>query len=178
MAARNLNCFHDEATRQTFEVFETSKVWRAGFTDISSHHSLQNEEGDMESSTTADGALLVIEDNANVREALIDALELAGWRVIAAPNGRTGIDLFRQHRAEVALLILDLLMPDMDGARVLRAVRELDPRIKVIISSGYDESEGLRWLSDRDSLGRPTAFLHKPYTLESLVSIVQRVLAQ
>jgi CheY-like chemotaxis protein len=132
----------------------------------------------MESSSTADGALLVIEDNANVREALTDALELEGWRVIAASDGREGIELFRQHHSEVALLILDLLMPDLNGAQVLRAVRELDPRIKVIISSGYDESEGLRWLSDRDSVGRPTAFLHKPYTLESLLSLVRQVLAQ
>jgi CheY-like chemotaxis protein len=122
-----------------------------------------------------EGALLIIEDNEDVREALTEALEGDGWRVIAAADGHTGLQLFRQHGAEIVLVILDLMMPDLDGAQVLQALRAINPESKVIISSGYDESEGRRWLADRDGAGQPTAFLHKPYTLARLLALVRRV---
>jgi CheY-like chemotaxis protein len=134
----------------------------------------------MNAFTTPEGALLIIEDNADVREALTEALEADGWRVLAAADGHTGVQLFRQHGAEIVLVILDLMMPDLDGAQVLQALRAINPTVKVIISSGYNESEGRRWLAERDrgrhdGVGQPTAFLHKPYTLGNLLALVRRV---
>lgn len=114
--------------------------------------------------------LLVIDDDDAVRQAIIGMLKPQNVRVLAAAGGRQGLALYKQHQAEIGLVILDIVMPDMDGEETLHHLRQINPRLPVILSSGYDEKEAAKRLVDNVSTG----FLQKPYRAPALLKMVQR----
>ncbi len=114
--------------------------------------------------------VLVIDDEMHVREAVTDTLEIIDIPVYAASNGREGIEMFKTYQREIVLILLDMSMPGLSGLETLAALREIDPEIGVIISSGYSQS----------SLGSQlenVSFLQKPYDIDQLIDIVERHLA-
>ncbi len=81
--------------------------------------------------------ILVVEDNATMRAALVDVLEILGYQVLAAANGREGLDIYESHGDKIALVLSDWMMPLMDG---LELVRQLDARkiaVNVLVMTGY-----------------------------------------
>lgn len=118
------------------------------------------------------GAVLVVDDEPFVREVVSDILTQQGMRVIAAGDGYEGLEQFKTHRAEIDLILLDMKMPGMNGEQVYHAVRAIDANCKVILSSGYLDTDATTQLSQRPH----TSFLRKPYDLETLVSSVQAML--
>ncbi len=100
--------------------------------------------------------LLVIDDDAMVRQSIMAFLQDAGYRVHAEPSGAAGIDWFRRHKPD--LVLTDLRMPDCDGLTILRMVKEIDPDVPVIVISGMgmvnDVAEALR-LGAADYLVKP-----------------------
>jgi CheY-like chemotaxis protein len=99
-------------------------------------------------------------------------LENYGYRVLMAENGAEALTLFRQYGAQVRAVILDSIMPFMDGPATLRALRELDPKIRVVGVSGLTAVEGLS-LGDRGA----QAFLTKPYTAPQLLAALRQALS-
>ena len=112
--------------------------------------------------------MLLAEDEEILRELTVEALEPAGFRVIAAEDGQVALELFQAHASEISVVVLDLNMPRMGGMEAFRRIRALDPAAKVILCSGYAE-EQIRELG-RDL--RPDGFLHKPYRLRELARMV------
>jgi DNA-binding response OmpR family regulator len=106
--------------------------------------------------------ILVVDDEANIRELLSRQLTREGRKVIVANDGRTAIEMFRRERPDIT--ILDLQMPDMDGIAVLKAIRAIDPQATVMIftGSGTDAAE-----AQARELG-VTEFLEKGGSLGSL----------
>lgn len=117
-----------------------------------------------------EGNVLVIDDEEPVREAVADILATQGITVISAANGQEGVALYNEHKSEIELVLLDLSMPGMSGYNTLVALRQIDPTVCVILSSGYDEVEAMRQLKDE----KPTGFLHKPYRLDQLLKTVKK----
>ena len=117
--------------------------------------------------------ILLVDDEEPVRTAVTDILEMKGLRVLAAPNGKEGLAIYRQHRADVLLVLLDLSMPGMSGEETFRELRAVDPGLRIILSSGYDEGE----VSARFAGDPPTGFLQKPYSVETLTAAIERYLA-
>jgi CheY-like chemotaxis protein len=115
---------------------------------------------------------LVIDDEKTVLDIAQNALSRSGIRVLTAENGKRGIEIFREHRALISVVILDLQMPVMGGEETLRHLKEIAPQLPVILSSGFDESEVTR----RFSRVKPAAFLQKPFTSQRLLSAVAGVL--
>jgi CheY-like chemotaxis protein len=114
---------------------------------------------------------LVIDDDAHVRQALHDVVTGLGFHADAASNGSEGIARFESHPYDVVLT--DLLMPGMTGWEVLKAVRERNPKIPVIIitgSAGHD--------NDRRVAQPGVALLHKPVRMDFLGSTLARVLGE
>jgi CheY-like chemotaxis protein len=118
------------------------------------------------------GLILVIDDEAPVREAVADILGLEGITVLTAANGATGIELYRQSMDDVKLVILDLSLPGLSGAEIFRELRRMDPAVKVLLSSGYDQVEATRHFIGQGLAG----FLQKPYESEGLVEKVRSYL--
>lgn len=114
--------------------------------------------------------VLVIDDERIVCEAIMDILALEDIPVIMATDGQTGIDVYRQNRADIGLVLLDLSMPGMDGYDTFRGLCQVDPHVPVILSSGYDEKEVMRRFDEQGLIG----FLKKPYDLNALLDVVTR----
>jgi len=114
--------------------------------------------------------ILVIDDEAPVREAVSDILDLEGVPVLTAANGALGLDLYRQRQAEVCLILLDLSMPGLSGEETFYELRRINPEVRVVLSSGYSQTETARRFADQPVAG----FLQKPYDVEALIAEVWR----
>lgn len=119
----------------------------------------------------ANPTILVIDDEPAVREAVTDILELEDCRVITAKSGEEGIRRY-QEEDEIHLVILDLSMPQMGGEETLRHLQEIDPNVRVLLSSGYSENE----LSGRFDRYNVAGFLQKPYNALHLIETVRAYL--
>lgn len=113
--------------------------------------------------------ILIVDDNQFIRELVQDALSMQGITVLSAETGRAGVGIYKYHRREISLVLLDINMPDTDGFTVLRQLRQIKPDVKVVFSSSdsvpADEMRGV------------TGYLPKPYSYQELVDIVNDVLA-
>ncbi|HVW00956.1 MAG TPA: response regulator [Planctomycetaceae bacterium] len=126
----------------------------------------------MRAASRADKTILVIDDEPMIREAIRLALTRSGYQVLTAPDGRTGVELFRQHGPQVDAVLLDLAMPEPDGAEVLTTLREIQQDVRVILSSGQAETETLEHFGHLDLAG----FLHKPFRPVELIDTLDQVL--
>lgn len=117
-------------------------------------------------------AILVIDDEEPVREAVKDILELVEIEVFQAADGRSGIELYQQFREKINLILLDLSMPGISGEETFYELRGINPDIRVLLSSGYNESE----VSSRLVGKNITGFIQKPYTLDTLIKTIQQYL--
>ncbi len=116
--------------------------------------------------------LLVIDDEELIRESIQDILEMTGIQTLCAADGRAGLELFKSQRPDIQAILLDLAMPVMSGPETLSKIRELDPDINVILSSGYTEKETRsRIMSDRSVI-----FLQKPYSIDILIDKVNKAM--
>jgi CheY-like chemotaxis protein len=112
--------------------------------------------------------LLVVDDDAAVRETVAALLEGCGWRALAVPSGEAAVDLYRAG-CRYGLVLLDLLMPGLSGAETFRALRALDPAVRVVVASGSRPGEPLRRMLAEGALG----YLAKPFGLSELSAIVE-----
>jgi CheY-like chemotaxis protein len=114
----------------------------------------------------------VVDDEAHVRAVAALALEKTGFSVLTAADGKEAVAVFGQHAKTVRAVLLDLTMPHMDGATTISQLRQIQPDVRVILSSGYTEEDATRHFGDRDLIG----FLQKPYALKDLVAAVRAAL--
>ena len=121
----------------------------------------------------ANGVVLVIDDEHHVREAAADMLGLAGVEVISAEDGPTGIRYYEQHHDQVALVILDMVMPRMNGEQTFAQLKLINRDVKVILSTGYGDLDAKERFVNHGILG----FLQKPYDAQQLLEMVQMALA-
>ncbi|MDP2877757.1 MAG: response regulator, partial [Holophaga sp.] len=139
------------------------------------HEIAETDEGATNPSPTAGcGTVLVVDDEPALLELAVEILQSAGIPVLSASGGREALSKVAAHRDEISLLLLDMAMPDLSGAEVIRALRVSDPGIRIILSSGYAEEDLRKTLQPGDIV----AFLPKPYRLASLVELVRQTLAQ
>lgn len=116
--------------------------------------------------------VLLVEDEASVRETTAVLLARLGLTVLEASDGIEGMAVFRLHQAEIRCVLCDLTMPRMDGWETLTALRQLAPELPVILASGYDRAQVMsgkhpEW---------PQAFLAKPYTGKQLGEAISQAL--
>ena len=131
---------------------------------------LSPSEPGEEAADNGDGrhCVLVIDDELDVREAVTDILAIEGLEVLTAAGGKDGLQLYRESAHSVDVVLLDLSMPKMGGAEVCRRLRELDPEVRVLMTSGYDRSQADRSAAQLQADG----FLPKPYDMQTLVEAV------
>ena len=116
--------------------------------------------------------ILVVDDDDTVREFIKVALEGFGYRVMAAADGASGLAIYREHYLEIDLVLLDMMMPDLDGAALFRALRQWDPQVKCLMVSGYAEAAEVEALRAEGLLG----LIKKPFTLTTLAKRVEEAL--
>jgi PAS domain S-box-containing protein len=118
------------------------------------------------------GAILVVDDEPAVREMAKVILENSGYTVLAAKDGREAVEIFRRDAGKIGVVLLDMTMPVMGGDEAFRLIREIQPGVPIVMSSGYSE------LAAREELGRDAiaGFIQKPYTAARLVASIQEAL--
>lgn len=119
------------------------------------------------------GLILIVDDEEHVRSILQRMLTILGYTTITASNGLEGVNLFNQRNDEIDLVILDMVMPEMDGKEAFLQMKLIDPDAKIIVSSGYDIDR----YSQIMDLG-VTALLEKPYSIDTLSDLLTRVLKE
>ncbi len=115
--------------------------------------------------------VLVIDDEVLVRELLENYLEDLNFRTIFAANGREGLELFVRRKDEIDLVILDLLMPEIDGFELLRHIRGLNSRVPIMVISGYEKRNVIGKIPE----GHMSAFLRKPFSRSDLEEAISSI---
>ena len=118
--------------------------------------------------------ILVIDDEAPVRDAVTDILTMEEISVLAAPDGQAGLAIYQLHEAEIGLVILDLSMPGLSGEEALHELRQINGEVPVLLSSGYSQDEVARRFAGQPAI----SFIQKPYEIERLIDEVKRRLTQ
>ncbi len=116
------------------------------------------------------GTVLVVDDEPMVRAFAEQGLEKLGYIVLSAESGRQACEIFASPARRIDCVLLDLVMPDMSGLETYRKLRDIDPHVRVILSSGYSERVVAREVPDLGAAG----FLDKPYTLEALSHAIKK----
>jgi len=116
--------------------------------------------------------ILVVDDEAPILTTVRLVLESAGYRVLTASGGAAALEAFRRHRGQISAIIMDMMMPEMDGRATLAELGKLDTTARVITASG------LRPADFAAAVGplRPRAFLQKPYSEDELLRTLADVL--
>ncbi len=117
------------------------------------------------------GRVLLADDEPAVLKVGGRMLERLGYEVVLAPDGREALELYQQYDAGFRCVILDLTMPHIDGEEAFRQLRRIDPDVRVVISSGYNEQEVTQRFIGRGLAG----FIQKPYTLENLAEALEQI---
>lgn len=113
--------------------------------------------------------VLLVDDESSIRQIVGRALEELGYRTLIASNGGEGLTLARQHLGELRIVVLDMMMPGIDGVQVVRELREFAPALPIIACSGLDRYRGELKALGLDRLH----FLHKPFAVEELYSALR-----
>ncbi len=120
----------------------------------------------------AGSTVLVVDDDVSMLEVSQNMLQRSGFRVLTAVDGRKGVEVLEKNIADVALVVLDMTMPEMGGEETFEAMRRIVPDLRVILTSGYDKQD----TSNRFVGCRPAGFLQKPYRSAELLAIIHSVL--
>src|SRR5713101_2785134 len=120
------------------------------------------------------GTILIVDDEKTVRTVARHTLEMAGFTVMLAEDGRAGVEQFRTRAGEIMAVLLDMTMPDLSGEEVFREMRTIRPEVRVILSSGYNEQDTISHFQGKGLAG----FIQKPYRPTQLIEKVREILAQ
>jgi signal transduction histidine kinase/CheY-like chemotaxis protein len=116
--------------------------------------------------------VLVVDDEPSIRAICRRTLEAFGYRVVTATDGAEAIAVYAQQRGEVRAVLLDMMMPIMDGPSAARALLRMNPQLPIIGGSGLAEES----MAPRAAAAGVQSFLPKPYSTEGLLQTVARVL--
>jgi two-component system cell cycle sensor histidine kinase/response regulator CckA len=122
---------------------------------------------------TGQGTILLVEDEEGLRSLNARGLRSRGYSVIEASNGVEAMEVMEENDGDVDLVVSDVVMPEMDGPTLLKAMRERNPGVKIIFVSGYAEDAFEKSLPENQQF----AFLPKPFTLSQLVAAVKETMA-
>ncbi|HXY55900.1 MAG TPA: PAS domain-containing protein [Nitrospirota bacterium] len=118
--------------------------------------------------------ILVVDDEPMVRDLARDVLKRYGYTVLTAGGGEEAIERFRQRSDEIDAVILDMVMPAIEGREVFRRIQEMKPGVKVLVSSGYSHDRDAEELIEQGA----RRFLQKPFRIAELVRVVGEVMEE
>jgi two-component system, cell cycle sensor histidine kinase and response regulator CckA len=120
------------------------------------------------------GTALVIDDQEPILSVAEDILTATGMSVLLAQSGTVGISLFQEHHQTIDLVLLDMKMPDMNGDEVFAHLQAIDPTVRVIVASGFDERETMAHFANLEAV----RFIQKPYQFRALIEKIASTLAE
>ncbi|MFX0062571.1 MAG: PAS domain S-box protein [Candidatus Hermodarchaeota archaeon] len=116
-------------------------------------------------------SVLIVDDEDFVRVLLERLVKRFGYNAMTARDGQEALDIYQAHKDTIDVIILDLIMPKLSGKMLMEKLIEINPEVRVIISSGYSDEKPLDGI-----LANAKAYLTKPYTAEEVVKLIKKVL--
>ncbi len=116
--------------------------------------------------------ILLVDDEESLRDLGTTLLNNFGYEVITACNGKEALAIYRKHKNKISLILLDLIMPEMDGRQCLAEMLLIDPKAKILVASGYFE----KGLNDEMVEAKARGFVGKPYNITKLLTTVRDTL--
>jgi two-component system, cell cycle sensor histidine kinase and response regulator CckA len=120
-----------------------------------------------------DELILVVDDETNICQFTQSSLSTYGYRVLTASNGIEAIGLYVEHKHEISVVLMDIMMPSMDGIATIRILQQINPQVKIIITSGLTFDNPIYQSLDKNE--NIKAFLSKPFTSTELLTILHKV---
>jgi CheY-like chemotaxis protein len=118
--------------------------------------------------------ILLVDDEAVITEVMEKALTFTGFKVFVARSGEEAIEAYGKNRDRIDLVVLDMIMPGMNGGKVFDRLREMNPGVKVILSSGYSIDGDASCIMARGCNG----FIQKPFGIKELSLKIREVLGR
>jgi signal transduction histidine kinase/ActR/RegA family two-component response regulator len=112
--------------------------------------------------------ILLVDDEPLIRSSTKRLLQSLGYNVMIAESGEKAIQMYREAKGRISLVILDFVMPGMDGAETFVHLKELNPNAKIVISSGYSRDGNIETLLEKGAVG----FLQKPFDVEQISEVL------
>ncbi len=117
--------------------------------------------------------ILVVDDEESIREMTKTSLETYGYNVLTAPDGIEAVAMYAQHKSKISLVLVDMMMPTMDGVTTIRTLQKINPQVKIIAISGFASNSQITEFMNTSVKN----FLPKPYTSDELLKNLQAVLS-
>jgi len=124
--------------------------------------------------TEGHGMVLIVDDEETIRVTAAAMLEDIGFTTLAAADGVEGVAMVKQHHAEISAVLLDMTMPKMGGEDAFREMRKIDPKVRVVLSSGYNEQDATSHFAGKGLAG----FIQKPYAPQLLQSTMVEIVGE
>ncbi len=118
------------------------------------------------------GKILLIDDNELLQDLGRDILEHLGYTPLVASGGEEGIEIYAREKGDIRAVLLDVVMPGLGGLEVFKRLKEINPRVKVLVISGYSEERRAGELLEEGALG----FIQKPFKIDQLSRKLQEIL--
>ena len=116
--------------------------------------------------------ILIVDDQETVWDFLIEALQKLGYSVLLAENGLDAVEIYENNPGQIDLVLLDMIMPKQGGHSTFHKLKELDPNVKVLLSSGFVSLEEVDDLLKNGAAG----FLPKPHRIRDMATEIRRIL--
>jgi CheY-like chemotaxis protein len=157
----HITCYSELGHGTTFKIYFPAIV-KEGDSET------QTEEMPIQGGTET---ILLVDDEEVLRELGTTILNRFGYEVITSSNGREALDIYKSEHEKISLVILDLIMPEMDGKQCLGEILRMDPKANVLIASGCSENWPIT-----ASLTGARGLVEKPYVMRELLNKVRDVL--
>ena len=138
----------------------------------SSNIESNSEQRDLFSAYKGKGRILVIDDDEIVRTLLSRMLEREGFSVFSCSNGFDGISFFKEENEIIDMILLDMIMPGLNGTETFFKLKEINVSVKALILSGYTRDDSVQKIIDNGGCG----FIQKPVTHTHLFNEIKRIL--
>jgi len=133
-----------------------------------------DEKPDEPEILTGSETILLVDDEQLIIDVESKLLQRMGYRVLTAGNGSQAIEIYRQNKGAIAIVILDMIMPQVSGGEVYDKLKKIDPQVKVLLSSGYSVDSEAAEILKRGCNG----FIQKPFRPETLSGKIRAILSQ
>ena len=118
------------------------------------------------------GTILVVDDEEIIRNMLTEILQKLGYKVLAAADGREGVEVFEKNHKDIDLVILDMNMPVMGGIETFQKIKEIDPDVRALLATGFSMAKNTRDILDEGFVG----YITKPFTINQLSEKIHEVM--
>lgn len=157
-----INAYSEPGQGSTFNIYLPSSAKKAQSEEHLQDKGLQ----------TGSGGILLVDDESAIQETASEMLRALGYTVYQAASGQEALAVYMEKKKHIDLVILDMILPGIGGGQVLKMLQEVNPDVKVILSSGYSMQGEVKKVMDAGCLG----FIQKPYRYAELSEMVHQVL--